>query len=135
MSSSDIREITETYLEALSSRVDFARFLTDDVTIEIPGSPSVPRVTGRQEFEKFIRSFHEEAFDARISVRRVLAEDGGSAAELDFEGTHIGEFAGIPATQARVSLPYCAAYDFTGEAISAVRVYMSVPDLVAQLQA
>ena len=135
MSSADIRKITEAYLEAMRSRADFAHFLTDDATIEFPGSPSVPMITGRDSIEKFIRNFHEEAFNANISVRRVVAEDGGSTAELVFDGVHTGEFAGIPATQTHASLPYCAAYDFSGDAISAIRVYLSLPDLVAQLGA
>jgi predicted ester cyclase len=135
VSGADIYKITESYLEALRSRGDFARFLSDSATTELPGSFHVTTVTGRESIEKFIRNFHEEAFDANISVRRVVADDTGSMAELVFDGVHTGEFAGIAATQAHASLPYCAAYDFSGAVISAIRVYLSLPDLVAQLEA
>jgi predicted ester cyclase len=133
VSGSDIAGTTQSYLEALNARGDFGRFFTDDVTIEIPGAAGIPKITGSDAVEKFIRDFHEQSFDANVSVRRVLVGDGGSAAELVFEGVHVGEFAGIAATQAHVRLPYCAGYDFTGGAISAIRVYLSVAGLVEQL--
>ncbi len=134
MSCPEIEKITEAYLEALSSRGDFGRFFTDTVTIELPGSSAVLRITGRDAVEEFIRNFHAKAFEAAVSVRRVLSGHGGSTAELVFEGVHTGEFAGIPATGTQVSLPYCAAYDFTGGAISAIRIYMSMAELIAQIE-
>ena len=134
MPSSNIHRTTQKYLHALDSRSDFGHFLAEDVTIAIPGNPSVPKVGGRDAVEDFIRNFHQSAFEASVAVRRVLAEDSASTAELVFDGVHIGEFAGVPATQAHVRLPYCAAYDFDGDVISAMRVYLSVPDLIAQIR-
>ena len=134
MPSAEIYNTTHKYLGALDSRGDFGHFLAEEVTIEIPGNPSVPKVVGRDAVEEFIRNFHQVAFEASVDVRRVLAGDATSTAELVFDGVHVGEFAGVPATRAHVRLPYCAAYDFDGDVISAMRVYLSVSDLIAQVR-
>ena len=131
MVGSDIRKTTEAYLQALGEQGDFGRFLADAVTVEIPG---IPVVAGRVAVEDFIRTFHSVSFDAAVSVRRILADDDGATAELVFDGVHTGEFAGVPASGTRVRLPYCAAYDVDGDAITAMRVYLSVPDLVSRLR-
>ena len=122
---------TQKFLEALASGGDFGRFLSE-VTIEIPGKPSVPRVAGRDTVEEFIRDFHQVAFETTVSARRVLAGDGGSAAELVFEGVHSGESGGVLATQVQVCLPCCAAYDFDDDA-SRQCASTSVSDLIAQI--
>jgi predicted ester cyclase len=131
---SDIRKLIETYFDTLIGRGDFAQFFADDVTFDMMGAAGIPTITGRDAVEKFIRNVHYEAFDTAVSIRRVLVDGDGAAAEVVFAGVHTGEFAGVPATRARVELPYSAAYDFTGDAISAIRIYLSVPDLIAQLQ-
>ena len=128
------RKAIRSYLEALDSHGDIADHLTDDVGLEMAGSPGADAVRGREAVAEFIRSFHRVAFDARVAVRQVVAEDDRAIAELVFEGVHTGEFAGVAAAGAHVSLPYCVAYDLRDDLISGLRVYLSVPDLVAQLR-
>ena len=65
----------------------------------------------------------------------MLAADGAAYLEADFVGTHIAEFAGIPATGAKVRVPYCVAYDIEGDHITALRGYLPLGVLVGQLQA
>jgi predicted ester cyclase len=63
----------------------------------------------------------------------MLVDDGKVAIEADFVGVHIGEFAGIAATQNTVRVPYSVVYDLDGDRIKALRIYMPLQDLLAQL--
>ena len=129
----DSRELFNAYLADLRARGDFARHLTDDVSIEVVGTDQKAR--GREATEQFIRYFHQQAFDADAVPRSSIVAEGQVAAEMVFEGTHTGEFAGIPAAGAKVSQPYSVVYDMSGGRIAAIRLYFSLPDLMGQLRA
>ncbi len=73
------------------------------------------------------------AFDADAETTNVMAEDGKAALEGYFVGTHIGEFAGIPATGKSVRVPLCIVYDLENDRIRRGRVYMEMPVMFAQL--
>jgi predicted ester cyclase len=55
------------------------------------------------------------------------------ALEADFVGTHIGEFQGVPATGNAVRVPYAVVYDVDGGRIVALRVYLPMHALMAQI--
>jgi predicted ester cyclase len=131
MSSDDVRLTLGAYVDALAARGDFSRFYTDDVEASIVGTPQ--GATGADAVEQMIRFMHEVAFDARPELRNVLVDDGKAAIEADFVGVHIGEFAGIAATQNTVRVPYSVIYDLDGDRIKALRIYMPLQDLLAQL--
>ena len=76
---------------------------------------------------------HEGAFDARMELKNLLADDGKAAIEADFVGTHTGEFAGIPATGRDVRVPYSVVYELRGGQISALRIYFPMSLLIEQL--
>jgi predicted ester cyclase len=78
---------------------------------------------------------HEVAFDARPELKHMVIDDGKAAVEADFVGVHVGEFAGIAATQTSVRVPYSVIYDVHGDRISGLRIYMPLQDLLAQLDA
>jgi steroid delta-isomerase-like uncharacterized protein len=119
------------YLETLSARGDFARYLADDVTFTIVGTPAV---RGRAEVEATIRTIHEQAFDSVVRIRSTIVEPERAVAELTFVGRHTGEFAGVPATGRRVEVDYAAAYEFgTDGRITAIRAYIPMNVLMAQL--
>lgn len=59
--------------------------------------------------------------------------DGVAGLEAVFVGTHIAEFAGVPATGAAVRLPYSVFYDVAGGAIVALRAYFPITVLTQQL--
>ena len=50
-------------------------------------------------------------------------------------GVHKGEFAGIPPTGANVRVPYSVFYDVNDDSISALRAYMPVSQMIAELEA
>lgn len=62
----------------------------------------------------------------------VFADDH-AVFEGDFIGKHIGEFAGIPATNKEVRVPLCVVYDIEKNLIKRGRVYFEMPALFQQL--
>ncbi len=48
----------------------------------------------------------------------------------DFIGKHIGEFAGIPATEKEVRVRLCEVYDLANDRIKRGRVYFEMPMLL-----
>ena len=55
--------------------------------------------------------------------------------EAVFDGTHVGEFGGVAPTGRHVRVPYCMAYDVSGDAITALRSYFPMAAIGAQLTA
>jgi len=92
------------------------------------GPTSAPEAAGQ-----LIRYVHEGAFDARMELKNLLADDGKAAIEADFVGTHTGEFAGIQPTGRMVRVPYSVVYDLRGDLISALRIYFPMSMLIEQL--
>jgi predicted ester cyclase len=133
MSSDAARATLEAYVDALKARGDFSRFFTDDVQASLVGTPQ--RATGADAVEQMIRFIHEVAFDARPELTNLLVDDGKAALEADFVGVHVGEFAGIAATQNHVRVSYAVVYDLAGDRIKALRIYMPLQDLMSQLGA
>jgi predicted ester cyclase len=93
------------------------------------GDAGVPRYAGAQ----LIRYVHENAFDARMELKNLLAGDGKAAIEADFVGTHTGEFGGIQPTGRAVRVLYSVVYDLRGDQISALRIYFPMSQLMEQL--
>ena len=133
MSTDEVRATLGAYVDALVARADFARFFTDDVQASIVGTPQ--QASGPHAVEQMIRFMHEVAFDARPELKNMLVDDGKAAVEADFVGVHVGEFAGIAATQSSVRVAYSVIYDLSGDRISGLRIYMPLQDLLAQLDA
>lgn len=127
------RATMDDYLEALTSRGNFAVYFTDDVTFELIGTDQV--INGRSPVEEFIRYAHETAFDSTVEVRTVTVDEDRDrcAVELVFSGPHTGDFVGIGATGKEVRVPYSAYYDLTDDGISAVRVYGVLQELISAL--
>jgi hypothetical protein len=63
------------------------------------------RADRRDAAGQLIRYVHESAFDARMELKNLLADDGKAAIEADFVGTHTGEFAGIQPTGRAARVP------------------------------
>jgi predicted ester cyclase len=93
------RQVMQDYLDTLVKRGDFPRYFTDDVVATFEGTDQ--RADGRDAAGQLIRYVHEGAFDARMELKNLLADDGKAAIEADFVGTHTGEFAGLQPTGRR----------------------------------
>ena len=62
-----------------------------------------------------------------------MADDHGAAAEALFVGTHTGDFSGVSATGKTVRVPYSVFYDVDADKIKALRIYMPMDQLLAQI--
>jgi steroid delta-isomerase-like uncharacterized protein len=129
-------EETETtirgYLAALLNGGDFASFFADEVlwtTME-----TGDQIRGREPVRDFISALHSQLFDASPELGNVTVADGVAGLEAVFVGTHIAEFAGVPATGTAVRLPYSVFYDVSGGKIDALRAYFPIAALVQQLR-
>ena len=130
MSVERTREILMAYLERLGKRDRYAEFFTDDVTFELVGSGQ--EVKGREAVDQFIRVFHE-TFDAYPKLKTAIVGDDRAALELDFVGTHVADFGGVPASGKPINVPYAVVYDFKADKIAALRLYMPMDVLMGQI--
>lgn len=90
---------------------------------------------GRAKIGQMFEWLYRRAFDARAEIRNVVASDERAIAELDFVGTHVGNFLGVQATGRSVRFPFCVAYDLSGDRITAARIYFDHAALREQLAA
>jgi predicted ester cyclase len=125
------RQVMQGYLDALVQRADFPAYFTDDVIASFEGTDQT--AVGRDRAGRLIRYVHETAFDARAELKNLLVDEGKTAIEADFVGTHTGEFAGIQPTGRAVRVPYSVVYDLRGDKISGLRIYFPISLLIKQL--
>jgi predicted ester cyclase len=131
MSTEQVRETMQAYAEALLARGDFGRFFARDIEFEVMGTGQQTR--GAEAAEQAIRFLHHVAFDARPEIANIMVGDRGAAAEAMFVGRHVGEFAGVAATGNAIRVPYSVFYDVSDGRIAALRVYMPMDQLIAQI--
>ena len=112
-------------------------FLADDATFT--DVTSGMQWTGREAIAAMLDWLYSRVFDAHVEDVRLIAdvdaETGLAAAELAFVGRHIGEFAGIPATNRDVRVPMVVVYELAGGRITAARVHFNVASFQAQVTA
>jgi len=132
MSVPDTESTMRDYLNALLGGGDFAAFFSDDIlwtTME-----TGDEIRGRDAVRDYIVALHSQLFEATPELRSLAVADGIASLEADFVGTHVAELAGVPATGARVRLPYAMFYDVEGGSITALRAYFPITVLVQKLQ-
>jgi steroid delta-isomerase-like uncharacterized protein len=91
------------------------------------------RSVGREAVRQMLHYIYHVAFDAKAIIRNKIITDDKALLEMDFVGRHIGEFAGIPATNKEVNVPIIIAYDLENGLIKQARVYMLMDVLMKQL--
>lgn len=79
--------------------------LDDDVVFTSMNTAEEDR--GPEGVSQSLNYIYHVAFDARFELTNLIIEGGIGAAEADFVGEHIGEFAGIPPTHKQVRVPLC----------------------------
>jgi steroid delta-isomerase-like uncharacterized protein len=77
--------------------------------------------------------FYRVAFDATAEQRNLIFGDDNAVWEGTFIGTHIGEFAGIPATNRDVRVPLAVVYDVVDGKLARGRIYLSTAVMMQQL--
>ena len=128
-----IESTRKTLTRYLDSKHSDGSMLADDVVFTHMATGQ--EHAGRDGVLQMLNFMYHVAFDADAEIRNTVVADGRAAMEADFVGTHIGEFAGIPATRKRVRVPLCVVYDFENDRIRRGRVYLEMPVLFQQLGA
>ena len=88
---------------------------------------------GRTEIGAMLHYTYHVAFDARVNTIDYLITEEKAMVQGYFKGKHIGEFAGIPATQKEVEVPLCVTYSLKDGLIYEARIYMQANVLLQQL--
>ncbi len=122
------REVMTKYLD--SQHGDLSMMAEDVVFTNMATGEEHRGVEG---VRRMLDHVYHEAFDATAETRNRIYTENQAVLEADFVGTHIGTFAGIPATRRKVRVPLCVVYDLQNGKISRGRVYMQVPVLMRQL--
>lgn len=128
MSVEDTRSLMMRYLDSEHSDVSV---MTDDVVFTIMATNQEHR--GCDGVLGMLNYFYHIAFDATTETKNIIIADQQAMVEGDFVGKHIGEFAGIPATQKQVRVPIAVVYDLERDQIKRGRVYFEMPVLFRQL--
>ena len=71
--------------------------------------------------------------DAKISIQKVHTSGDTAVVEFTGSGTHDGDFAGIPASNRRVTMPVCNVIEIKDGKILAEREYMDMAHMMQQL--
>lgn len=128
MSVESTREVISRYLNSNHSDLSM---MAEDVVFAHMATGDVHE--GPEGVARMLNHVYHVAFEARAETRNLVVDDGKAVLEADFVGTHIGEFAGIPATGKQVRVPLCVVYDLENDMIKRGRVYMEMPVLFRQL--
>lgn len=123
-------ERTREIMEAYVSNHDPRYLASDAMFID---TATGQRHEGREEIGAMLQHICSVAFDARAEDTRLVIGEGKATLEATFAGTHIGEFAGIPATGKQVRVPLCVVYDLNEDGITEGRIYMQAAVMMQQL--
>jgi steroid delta-isomerase-like uncharacterized protein len=126
-----------------STRAVMTKYLNSkhaDVSMMAPDVVFTHMATGDEHhgpdgIARMLTYMYHQVFDADAEIRNLVIADGQAVMEADFVGTHIGEFAGVPATNKPVRVPLCVVYDLKDDRITRGRVYFEMPVLMRQLGA
>jgi hypothetical protein len=92
-------------------------------------------IVGRTAVERFIRTFHEQAFAARMRTNVVLIGAGQASLELDLIGTHVGAFAEISTSGREINVPCRISLSLRDGKITAIQGQMPMASLLRQIGA
>jgi steroid delta-isomerase-like uncharacterized protein len=122
------REVITKYLNSKHSDMSM---MAEDVVFTNMATGQEHR--GPEGVLQMLNYIYHIAFDADAETRNTIFANGKAVLEADFVGKHIGEFAGIPATNKQVRVPLCVVYDLEEDKIKRGRVYFEMPVLFRQL--
>ena len=88
---------------------------------------------GREAIGGMLNYIYHVAFDAHAETISYLVTEDRAMLEGYFIGRHIGEFAGIAATNREVKVPLCVTYELENGLIKSGRVYMLGDVMMRQL--
>jgi steroid delta-isomerase-like uncharacterized protein len=102
VSAEDNKAVVRRWIEAYNDRDTQA-----EADARAPGyvahAPGLPGPLDSETWTQFIASFTEAFPDLRLTVEDIVSEGDMVAARIAFQGTHRGEFQGIPPTDKQVA--------------------------------
>ena len=111
-------------------------YVTEDVLF-FDMATGAPFATNAQELAEGLYYFYNVIFEIdEIKDLNLMVGEGEAVIEWTLLGTHIGEFAGIPATGKEIEFPMIARYVLQDEEpylIKEARVYMMINILMEQI--
>lgn len=90
---------------------------------------------GRTEIGAFLHYIYQVAFDAKADVKNFAVTEDKAMFDGYFKGRHIGEYAGIQATQKEVNVPLCVSYSLKNGLITEARIFLLTEIMRQQLGA
>lgn len=117
MKTKQTRKLIEHYFETHD-----AKYLAEDAVFIDMSSNEL--TIGREAVGNMLNYMYHVAFDAHAEITNTVVCENNAVLEANFTGTHIGEFAGIPATGKLVNVPLCVTYDLQDGLIKVARIYM-----------
>lgn len=88
---------------------------------------------GRAEIGAMLHFIYHVAFDAKAEIKGYIITEDKAQLEALIKGRHIGEIAGIPATNREISVPVNVSYDLKDGLIQEARIYLLTNVLMQQL--
>lgn len=124
--SSDLIAIHEKFGTALNAH-DFdlmVSYFTEDCVFNLVPDPAP--MHGREEIKAFFEDFLVSFPDIHTTEGRVLATGNIVVVEHSLEGTHDGDWQGVPPTGNTVVAPHLDIYEFEGDKIKRFTTYMDM---------
>ncbi|HEY0751419.1 MAG TPA: hypothetical protein VGD26_09690, partial [Chitinophagaceae bacterium] len=88
---------------------------------------------GKAEIGAMLHYIYHVAFEAKAVLKNYIVTEDKALVEGDFQGKHIGEFAGVQPTFRDVNVPLSVSYDLKDGLITKARIYMLDSVLMQQL--
>ncbi|WP_370478274.1 ester cyclase [Tamlana flava] len=126
MVTKQVKKPIELYFETHDTK-----YLAEDVVFIDMNSKGL--TVGREAVGNMLHYVYNLAFDAHAEITNTIICDNNAVLEANFIGKHIGEYAGIPASNKSVNVPLCVTYDLENSLIKVARIYMLESVLMEQI--
>ena len=107
------------------------KYLHEDAVFTNMANGEIHR--GKAEVGAMLQYMYKIAFDAKVeTINRIITEEK-ALVEGYFKGKHIGDFAGMPATNKEIKVPLAVSYSLEDGLIKTARIYFQANVLMEQL--
>ncbi|USQ76083.1 ester cyclase [Ornithinimicrobium cryptoxanthini] len=123
-------EETRQVMEAYAAEHDTSLIAPDAIFHDIASGQDY---IGREAIAGMLHYVYHVAFQAGAEEVRSTIGDGAAVLEAVIVGTHIGEFAGVPATGREVRIPLVVSYRIADGYVQEASVYLLVSTFLQQV--
>ena len=110
--------------EAAYEELDAAALARDYAENSVIESPTAGVHRGPEAAEKTLRAVFTAFLDLTVTIDQLIIDGDNVASVLTLDGTHVGEFLGMPATGKRFMIPAVFFYYFeNGKIVRERRIY------------